>query len=206
MKSLYYNYVAMGEAVMEWVVNTYLNAMQRINYFGQFNEASKDAWNTIEAIDVKVYDEHVYHYLPHVAFDNALFLYELREFADKYKEELNPIPADSYVQRKVWEKLPVTADRKTELEDETAFQSAKFIQNMCDEKLLMMCATAEYDIREYFDERLAALSEDERNILIYRFGLNGKPCMSYKEIGYLYDQYTVFDVMKIERDALLKLF
>ena len=57
MKNLYFNYVAMGEAVMEWVVNAYVNAVQRINYFGEYNDASVDARKTIDAIETKIDEE-----------------------------------------------------------------------------------------------------------------------------------------------------
>ena len=120
MKKLYFNYVAMGEAVMEWVVNAYVNAVQTINCVGAYNEVSKEAWKTIETIDMKIEQEKVYDFLPHVALDKSLFLDELRGFADKYKNEPNPVPADGYVTRKVWEKLPMTKEREEELENENA--------------------------------------------------------------------------------------
>lgn len=206
MKNLYFNYVAMGEAVMEWVVNAYVNAVQRINYFGEYNDASEDARKTIDAIETKIDEEIVYDFLPHVVFDKELFLYELRAFADKYKEEINPIPADEYVTKKIWEKLSMTKERKKELENENAFEYAKFVQSMCDEKILMMCAPAVETVKQTLDERLARLSEDERAILTHRFGLDGNYCMSIEEISSLFDQYTVFDVMRIMRDSLLKMF
>lgn len=206
MKKLYFNYVAMGEAVMEWVVNAYVNAVQTINYVGKYNEVSKEAWKTIETIDMKIEQEKVYDFLPHVALDKSLFLDELRGFADKYKNEPNPVPADEYVTRKVWEKLPMTKEREEELENENAFVYAQFVQDMCDEKLLMMCASVEDTVKATLDERLEGLSEDERSILTHRFGLDGKPCMSIKEISSLFEQYTMFDVMRMMRDSLLKLF
>lgn len=206
MNKLFYNYAAMGEAVMEWVAAVYLTNNRRIAYFGDNSEEVLVDRASIGQIEQRINDGCLCFLLPHTKDDRQTFIEKLRDLAQKTKDEINPIPADDYKTSMVWEKVDVTPDRRQELSDHAGFVSDVFIQQSCDVQRIDQIEVQYQDIKEYFDNRFEKLDRDEQKMLILRFGLDGGPCRSMNEISSYFEEYTLFDTMRMVRDALLKLF
>ena len=213
MMKIFLNYVAMGEITLEWVVSTYFASVKRIYCLAEAEpeliEADKA---TIDIIERSITDDKLAIFLPHSNVDSDSFLKLLRTLADEEKYDLNVTPVDGVNLRKIWSKLDVTKKKKEELAAPGYFLETAFVQDCCDLERLEHLKDSCDEIVAYMKKGLKKLNAKERKILTYRFGLNGKPCVSIEELCDLFEsdekkKYCFIpELMRMERDAFLKLY
>ena len=207
MENLFYNYIALGEAVMQTIIETYVVCNQRVfTYFDELPyeiiERDKDA---IAIIEKRIESNNFLAVYPHAKVSGKELLVAMRKLADENKDNVGTMLFDKVYISKVWNKLDVTEARKDELNLVSCHQSDLLVQDMSDFETMESNQRAVDLFISMIEERIDTLSEFEKQIIVFRFGLCGAPCMSISEIVEL-TGHELIDVLQTYRNALQLLF